>query len=141
MTPREYLIAVNRWLDLPPWFRLLELNQLAKTFCAERRDGISPEETEASLGSPLEAARSILARYPRYRKSSLRFFPLVFSFLGLWQLVCSLIILKTGFRAPLPESLAAASPGLTPAAYLTRCAAVMVAGFYFYLTLKYYHKK
>ena len=139
MTPREYILAVNRWLNLPPWYRLRELNQVAGAFCAGKSDGLSPEEVEASLGSPGEAARRILSGYPQYRKSSFRYIPLLAACAGLWQLLCAVIILRNEFyrHVTLPAEIAAASPGLTPAEYIGRCLLAVVLGLSLYIRLKY----
>ena len=80
MLPKYYLQAVNRRLNLPPWYRLPELNQLAKEFYLGSAEGQTFEDVEETLGSPDQAAAAIRSKYPGYEQSSLRFMPLFFGF-------------------------------------------------------------
>ena len=87
MPPKFYILAVNRRLWLPPWYRLPELNFIARQFYAGRADGQSWEEIEAQLGTPDEAAARISASYPRYEKLPLRFLPMVFGLMSVRGIV------------------------------------------------------
>ena len=122
MDPRFYLQAVNRRLYLPPWYRLMELNLLAKEFCTGKADGETSEETAERLGTPDEAADEIRSRHRQYEKNPLRFGPLLFLILGLKSVISQIIrliklhiVLESQILDVVPaevaESLARGGPG------------------------------
>ena len=139
MLPKRYVLTVNRYLILPPWHRLRELNALAREFYAGKADGESNQEIEDRLGSPYEASAAIQARYPRYQQSFFRYPFLLLGCFGTWELFLTFITLKTHFYDGLALSpkAAAASPSLTPGKFIFLCVLAMAVGFYFYTFFKY----
>ena len=150
MDARFYLQAVNRRLYLPPWYRLKELNLLAKEFCTGKADGETSEETAERLGTPDEAAAEIRSRYREYEKNPLRFGPLVLAILGIKSVITQAILVikihivqQSELMDYLPEEVARTiergGPGalLTPAELLVMSLLGVVISLMLYFHLKY----
>ena len=139
MLPKRYVLTVNRYLILPPWHRMQELNSLAREFYAGKADGQSVREIEDRLGNPYEASAAIQSRYPRYQQSFLRYPFLFLGCFGAWELFCAFITLKTHLydSVALSARAAAASPSLSPGMFIFLCILAMAVGFFFYVFFKY----
>ena len=139
MQPKRYMLEVNRYLILPPWHRLQELNHLAREFYAGKADGQSVKEIEERLGSPYEASVAIQSRYPRYQQSLLRYPFLFLACFGAWELFWTFVTLKTHLydSVVLSARAAAASPSLTPGKFIFLCILAIAVGLFFYSFFKY----
>ena len=163
MLAKDYIRSVNFRLNLPPWYRLRELNTLAAEIREyEQSSGICTD-LENVLGSPDEQAERIQFRYPMYESSSLRIFPL---FLGiacgigfLVQLISKICYMRRNFVAEqvinalevpdflfspeyvsYPEAITA-SPVHSPEEIMLFCGIGVLLGIILYFWLSYIPKK
>ena len=164
MLAKDYMRSVNFRLKLPLWYRLRELNLLAREIRDYEQMNGRSTEIEKVLGTPDEKAERIQFRYPLYESSSLRIFPLFLSIVCgigfLVQLITKLTYMRRNFIShtiieslDVPEYLfspeyvsypekAAAAPAVhSPEEIMLFCGLGIIVGLVLYLWLSYVPEK
>lgn len=165
MLAKDYIHSVNFRLKLPVWYRLRELNLLAREIRDYEQENGRSMEIEKVLGTPDETAQRIQFGYPLYESSSLRIFPLflmIASGVGfLVQLITKVSYMRRNFirrtviealdvpeylfspeYVSYPEKAVAAAPAVhSPEEIMLFCGLGVIVGLALYLWLSYVPKK